>query len=736
MKGKAGAAIVFLLSSAVIGMVFLAPPKWLAIPIAGMAAGLYLSRRSPGWPDLIAPAAMTFLSCYVFVSDSLRAAMAYPVVVNFGLLAYFWSTLRGGQTAIERLARLEEPELPPEGVRYTRMLTKVWCGFFLANGAFAAFTAWLGDSVLWAAYNGGISYALIGALVLGERMFRPWLTRRMLMNPGGAHVPTARLLGEGRSDASIVCHLGGNPVQLGRFRADVIAKASRVGAHPADEWIVDSKDGYQFAVDLLAVVLSGRHALIPRNHQPATLVDMRSLYPQSVGCADIGSGWPAVEWVPAEGGRVSFLTSGSTGEPKAVMRAWTALLAEAEMLEGLFGARITGTQVLGTVPHHFIYGAIFRIIWPLWAGRVFDADPLPDGYAVLAKLKSGGEYVLVSSPSLLERMPAEHMDAFGGLRTVFSSGSLLRPDVAARWSSPCEIYGSTETGGVAWRQQFLGGEAWQALPGVTVSSRADGVLRVISPFVASGGETTADSVRMVADGRFELLGRTDRIAKVEGRRVSLPELESVAEGHPSVMACRLFQPEDASRLVAIVVPRLDIPEADYRLLVEELRAKMLRTHDSVVTPRRWKILPGMPADGRGKASLESLRAVFAPAGRSFSPASCLPQLLGHRRNKEGEISLSLLVPEDLPLFDGHFPGMPILPGVALVDWAAKLAEAYLGVPSAFDVVDNLKFNAAVYPGEMLKLSLNVVPAGLSFRFDGPAGLKSSGALLRNVNPHA
>ena len=80
--------------------------------------------------------------------------------------------------------------------------------------------------------------------------------------------------------------------------------------------------------------------------------------------------------------------------------------------------------------------------------------------------------------------------------------------------------------------------------------------------------------------------------------------------------------------------------------------------------------------------------------------------------------------------------MPILPGVALVDWAAKLAEAYLGVPSAFDVVDNLKFNAAVYPGEMLKLSLNVVPAGLSFRFDGPAGLKSSGALLRNVNPHA
>jgi hypothetical protein len=736
MKGRAGAAVTFLLSLAVVVMVFLLPPYWLALPLLGMAGGLFVSRKSSSWSDLLAPVLMASLAAFVFIADSRRAAMAYPVVINFGLLSYFWGSLRGGPTAIERLARLEQPELPPEGVRYTRVLTKVWCAFFILNGLFAAFTAWWGDSRLWAAYNGLIAYVLIGGLVLGERLFRPILIRKFHGDAPLGREVSARLLGAGRPDDSIVCLVGRQPVELRRFREAVIAKARAVDASPAQDWIMDSADSQQFAIDLLAVCLSGRHAIVPQNHQPATLAALRARHSEAMVCGETGLDGPTSrEWQPADGGRISFHTSGSSGEPKCVTRDFAALVAEAKMLEELFGVRLGGAQVIGTVPHHFIYGTIFRIIWPLWAGRAFRCDPLSDGHAVLACLRRGGDFVLVSSPSLLERVPAEDVRDLGQLKGIFSSGSLLRVEVARRWGAPVEIYGSTETGGVAWRRQEKGDDAWRCLPGVTVSAGADGCLSVSSPFVAQGGEKTADAVRLLASDRFELLGRVDRIAKVEGRRVSLAELEATIERHPAVSRCLIFQPDGHARLAAIVVPRAEFPAIDYAVLTAELRAALLVRHDAVVAPRRWKFLPRLPADVRGKAPLATLRAIFDPPGEGFPPEACWPQLLGHRRSESG-VAVSLKVPAELPLFAGHFPGLPILPGVALLAWASLLAEAYLGVAPGFSVIDNLKFNAAVYPGESLELTLTAHLDGVRFRYDLDGMLKASGALLRNPVPHA
>ena len=53
----------------------------------------------------------------------------------------------------------------------------------------------------------------------------------------------------------------------------------------------------------------------------------------------------------------------------------------------------------------------------------------------------------------------------------------------------------------------------------------------------------------------------------------------------------------------------------------------------------------------------------------------------------------------------------------------------------FTVVDNLKFNAAIYPAETLELTLTRCPDGVRFRYDHDAKLKASGALLRQSVLH-
>ncbi|EGQ9179713.1 DNA gyrase subunit B [Vibrio alginolyticus] len=98
----------------------------------------------------------------------------YPVVVNICMLCVFAFSLKQPQSIIERLARLQEPELPPSGVAYTRKVTMVWCVFFVLNAAFALYTCFLPVKI-WTLYNGLISYLLAGSLFAGE-----WIVRQFV----------------------------------------------------------------------------------------------------------------------------------------------------------------------------------------------------------------------------------------------------------------------------------------------------------------------------------------------------------------------------------------------------------------------------------------------------------------------------------------------------------------------------------------------------------------------------
>ncbi|MBV7436387.1 hypothetical protein [Aeromonas sp. sif2416] len=96
----------------------------------------------------------------------------YPLVVSLALFGLFGWSLNQPMTLVERLARLTDPDLPPAGVRYTRTVTRVWCGFFVLNGTLAAATIWHGDLALWSLYNGLVSYLLMGLLMGAEYLVR------------------------------------------------------------------------------------------------------------------------------------------------------------------------------------------------------------------------------------------------------------------------------------------------------------------------------------------------------------------------------------------------------------------------------------------------------------------------------------------------------------------------------------------------------------------------------------
>lgn len=118
------------------------------------------------------------LALFAWLFNDLESLKLYPVLINFSLLLIFATSLFSPPTVIERLARLQEPELPESGVVYTRKVTIIWCLFFLLNGLIALLTSLYASTQLWTLYNGLIAYLLVAALFLSELAYRTFFLRK------------------------------------------------------------------------------------------------------------------------------------------------------------------------------------------------------------------------------------------------------------------------------------------------------------------------------------------------------------------------------------------------------------------------------------------------------------------------------------------------------------------------------------------------------------------------------
>ena len=232
------------------------------------------------------------------------------------------------------------------------------------------------------------------------------------------------------------------------------------------------EDSIEFAAALLGAWLSGKTVWLVADTLPASCAALTrevdafwGQFPTS--CAPDapaeGESCPQAWHEPApDFPALVVYTSGSTGAPVPIRKQLAQLTGELDALEACFGARLGDAEVLATVSHQHIYGLLFRVLWPLAAGRAIHAGryefPEPLVQALAAR-----PAVLLASPAHLKRLP-EHLDwgkGSGQLRAVFSSGGMLEAAASRHACSllglaPVEVYGSSETGGVAWRRRGAG----------------------------------------------------------------------------------------------------------------------------------------------------------------------------------------------------------------------------------------------------------------------------------------
>ena len=403
---------------------------------------------------------------------------------------------------------------------------------------------------------------------------------------------------------------------------------------PGMRWALCFDDSLLFTQALLACALGGYQAILP-GHQ--RLAGLQALQAQFDGLLTDGEPPGAALAVPqlrlpllvaddeleADGAALlperldlTLFSSGSTGELKAIPKAWPQLEAELRVQMALWGERLADTRVLASVSHQHIYGLLFRILLPLALGLPFDRRSID--YPEQLALQTA-PWCLIASPAFLSRLDPAIPAA--GCRLIVSSGGPLQPGDAQQaklllGQLPVEIFGSSETGGIGWRQRHQVQTPWTTLPGVEVRVGPDQCLLLRSPFLPTAEWLDcADRILMTGAG-FELLGRQDRVIKLEEKRISLDEVEARLQALVEVESAAVLPLLQGQRQILGAV--LVLSEAGAARWAElgpgrfllALRQQLRPWLEPVALPRSVRRVEQMPVNAQGKRPWPQLKELF------------------------------------------------------------------------------------------------------------------------------
>jgi len=311
---------------------------------------------------------------------------------------------------------------------------------------------------------------------------------------------------------------------------------------------------------------------------------------------------------------LQLFTGGSTGKPKVWSKSPRNLFAEAFYWKEKFDLSAKDLFV-STVPTYHIYGLFFSVILPFVAQAKVLSDIYTFPQEIISTTNKHKATVLVSVPIHYRSLKVDNLFA-PSLKVAFSSSGVLNRSDAIHFQNKTglgitEIYGSTETGGIATRSISEHTESWK--PVDVVSWKISGKrLSIKSPFISAEMEkdseefcVTGDEVQPDKGNRFILLGRADGIVKVAGKRVDLLDVQNKIFTLPTVIdALVVALPAEKGResvIAAVVACKLN---------KIQLKKMMLEKLEPYAMPRRIKIVSSIARAATGKIDRGKIEQIF------------------------------------------------------------------------------------------------------------------------------
>lgn len=640
-------------------VVFKLPVRVLSLCVVALACAFFLSatgsRKSGGkserkaldWRPMLSSALFLLAGILCFVFNEKVFLKLYSVSVSATMLFVFGSSLVFKPNIIFRFACLGDKTLKGSSFEqqvdnYCKKVTVVWCVFFVLNGSISVFTALhdfgndaLNDKI-WSVYNGGISYVLMGLLFAVE-----FVVRKMVNNKMIKAFSFTKFKSDSRKDEHILCYEDTWSKKKYKTWKDFLIDSAKmrkfIFEKSEDDWILHCEDYWYFLCTFVALLQCKKRILLTQNISESYIKDIRTENcgfltdqnaPDSTSIQKIieESAIPeenyfrAVPEVKSEETRILMFTSGSTGKPKAVPQRMKEFEEDNAFIISKWGKEVIARKLVTTVSQHHIYGFLFGMSLPFTLGVPFRRKRIefPEEFETLTDEK----YIIIATPAFLKRTVEIEEKLVLKDTWIFTSGGACSEELAEKTEKvfgfcPLEVYGSTETSGIAYRQQSKDGLRFTPFDNAKIWLGDDGCLRIISPYIKNPeGFATADLAEIFDDGKFLLKGRADSIVKIEEKRISLPEVESriTQSGLVSDVKVVALQNDVRQYLGAAVVlngeGKKKFESTEKYLINRYFHDYLLQFFENVVIPKKWRFLDSLPVDVQGKKHKDEIIALF------------------------------------------------------------------------------------------------------------------------------
>lgn len=522
-----------------------------------------------------------------------------------------------------------------------------------------------------------------------------------------------------------------NSTSFNQFWQDVALQAAAIAQMENLTWALWEADSYEFLVLFFAALLAKKQILLPPNRVRELEQDFAAQQIYFLKRQEIGEVVPLslmLDDTFSEQAQLYFYTSGSTGEPKKIPRTLRQLLNEVQGLSQSFSFDEHATAI-ATVSHQHIYGLLFKLLLPLATGRSFYNPQMAFPEDVVQAQKQletiGLSNYLISSPALLKRWTTDVV--LQHCQMVFSSGGKLESGVRPLLNRPIiEVLGSSETGGIAHRAKDE--DAWTAFSNVAIRIEDQQLMVKSNHAFENDWITTGDSAAWTdaTCQTFKLMGRTDRIVKLEEKRLSLDAIEQSIQALDVVKQCHVlvFEYEQRQMLGCIVVlteqAREQLQQQGKSAFVNHLKQQLKDGLETIAIPRQWRFLSQLPQNTQSKLNKNYLKTLFKPMLQ--------PVVLSQSQNSEDYI-WELEFPPELACFKGHFPTQPIYPGVGQIGFLQQFAKSIWSDLSWCQGYEQLKFQNLIRPYAVVQLKFSRKEHKVSFELRDSEQILASGRLL-------
>ncbi|MGL1936858.1 MAG: AMP-binding protein [Fibrobacterales bacterium] len=411
------------------------------------------------------------------------------------------------------------------------------------------------------------------------------------------------------------------------FKNQVLVLSDILAADPKKDWTLYTDSPGEFAIAFLALLYADKtihlHNLKPQSNKcsqsTGILIDSDLSTYSILSKALFGTMNQDKKRTYSPNQQVILYTSGSTGQPKKVIKNLFQIENELTVISSEWGADLNDTTLYSTVSHQHYYGFLFSILMPILCKASINHKRIefPES---LIKLHPG-PISFVTSPAFLKRMKVIHfpLDSIPLPQRIFSSGGFLPHDTAISieklFNTPVtEIYGSTETGGIGWKISPKC-TYWTPFKCLTLTQK-DNAIYLQSPYLENETLYQLDDILQFSDdGTFKLIGRTDSIVKIEENRIALNDMIHILLQSPFVDDAIVYLKDEHRQFLIAAIALNDKGQGHFKEFKKNdinihFRTLLALKFHKTTLPKKWRFCQKIPRNSLGKINKTQVLELF------------------------------------------------------------------------------------------------------------------------------